>query len=110
VPQTEPGALPATVYAVEPLGDRYIYDLQVGRDVVKVKASPAQVLEAGQPVWITCDPDHLHLFDAATQNRLLFVQAGGSETGRAAQPAGSPAAGADSVAPAVQGWGRATDG
>jgi multiple sugar transport system ATP-binding protein len=70
VPQTEPGVLPATVYAVEPLGDRYIYDLQVGRYVVKVKASPAQVLEAGQPVGITFDPDHLHLFDAATQNRL----------------------------------------
>jgi len=110
VPQTVPGALPATVYAVEPLGDRYIYDLQVGRYVVKVKASPAQVLEAGQPVEITFDPDHLHLFDAATQNRLPFAQAGVPQTGCAAQPAGSPAAGADSLPPAVQGWGRATDG
>jgi multiple sugar transport system ATP-binding protein len=110
VPQTEPGVLPATVYAVEPLGDRYIYDLQVGRYVVKVKASPAQVLEAGQPVGITVDPDHLHLFDAATQNRLPLAQAGAPQTGRAAQPAGSPAAGAAGLAPAGQGWGRATDG
>ena len=110
VPQTEPGALPATVYAVEPLGDRYIYDLQVGRYVVKVKASPAQVLEAGQPVGITFDPDHLHLFDAATQNRLPLAQAGAPQTGRAAQAAGSPAAGAEGLARAVQGWGRATDG
>jgi multiple sugar transport system ATP-binding protein len=110
VPQTELGVLSATVYAAEPLGDRYIYDLQVGRYVVKVKASPAQVLEAGQPVGITFDPDHLHLFDAATQNRLPLAQAGASQTGRAAQPAGSPVAGAEGLAPAVQGWGRAING
>jgi multiple sugar transport system ATP-binding protein len=110
VPQTEPGALPTTVYAVEPLGDRYIYDLQLGRYVVKVKASPSLILEAGQPAWITFDPDHLHLFDAATHNRLTSPLAGGPATGLSSQPAESPPAGADSLAPAVQGFGSAIDG
>ena len=40
VPATKPDALPTTVYAVEPLGDRYIYDLQLGGCVIKMKASP----------------------------------------------------------------------
>jgi ABC-type sugar transport system ATPase subunit len=89
VPQTEPGVLPATVYAVEPLGDRYIYDLQVGREVVKVKASPAQVLEAGQPVGITFDPAHLHLFDTASQNRLTGPPAATGLPTRSAPKTGS---------------------
>jgi hypothetical protein len=95
---------------VEPLGDRYIYDLQVGRYVVKVKASPSLILDAGQPIGIEGDPDHLHLFDAATQNRLPLAQAGALQTRLAAPPAGSPAAGAEGLAPAVQRSGSATDG
>jgi multiple sugar transport system ATP-binding protein len=110
VPQTEPEALPTTVYAVEPLGDRYIYDLQLGRYVIKVKASPSLILEPGQPAWITCDPDHLHLFDATTQNRLPFAQAGGPATGLPSKQAEGQPTGADSLAPAVQGSGSTTDG
>ena len=75
VPETEPGALRTTVYAVEPLGDRYIYDLQLGGYVIKVKTAPSVVLEAGQPAWIVFDPDHVHLFDAATTTRLFTERA-----------------------------------
>jgi len=68
--QGAPGALPATVYAVEPLGDRYIYDLQLGGYVIKVKAAPSFVLDAGQTIYISFDAGHLHLFDGATEARL----------------------------------------
>jgi multiple sugar transport system ATP-binding protein len=71
VPRTEQDALPSIVYAVEPLGDRYIYDLQLpGNSVIKVKTAPECVLEAGQPAWIRFDPAEIHLFDAADQHRI----------------------------------------
>lgn len=69
-PQTAPDALPTTVYAVEPLGDRYIYDLQLGAFLIKAKAAPSIVLDPGQTAWVTIDQDSLHLFDAVTENRL----------------------------------------
>lgn len=68
--QGDRGALSATVYAVEPLGDRYIYDLQLGGFVIKVKAAPSFVLDTGQAVHITVEASHLHLFDGATEARL----------------------------------------
>ncbi|HWE63023.1 MAG TPA: ABC transporter ATP-binding protein, partial [Chloroflexota bacterium] len=71
VPEREPAALSTTVYAVEPLGDRYIYDLQLpGGAVIKVKTAPDCVLEAGQPAWVRFDPAEIHLFDASDQRRI----------------------------------------
>ena len=70
IPESEAGTLPATVYAVEPLGDRFIYDLQLGGAVIKVKAPASYNLAAGQPVRVVFDPQHAHLFDAATQDRI----------------------------------------
>jgi multiple sugar transport system ATP-binding protein len=69
-PESEAGTLPATVYAVEPLGDRFIYDLQLGGAVIKVKAPASYNLAAGQPVRVVFDPQHAHLFDATTQGRI----------------------------------------
>jgi multiple sugar transport system ATP-binding protein len=70
VSEREPGALRAAVYAVEPLGDRYIYDLQLGGYVIKVKAPPSCILEAGRPAWVLFDPERVHLFNAGTNNRI----------------------------------------
>jgi multiple sugar transport system ATP-binding protein len=70
VSEREPGALRAAVYAVEPLGDRYIYDLQLGGYVIKVKAPPSCILEAGRPAWALFDPARVHLFNAGTNNRI----------------------------------------
>ena len=70
VPDSEAETLRTTVYAVEPLGDRYIYDLQLGGYVMKVKAPPSCILEAGQPARVLFDPHHVHLFDAGTGIRL----------------------------------------
>jgi multiple sugar transport system ATP-binding protein len=64
------GGLGATVYAVEPLGDRYIYDMQLGESVLKVKAPPSRVLQTGRPARIAFDPLHIHVFDAATRDRI----------------------------------------
>jgi ABC-type sugar transport system ATPase subunit len=71
VPESEPSALSTTVYAAEPLGDRYIYDLQLpGGAVIKVKTTPECVLDPGQPAWVRFDPAEIHLFDAAGQRRI----------------------------------------
>jgi ABC-type sugar transport system ATPase subunit len=70
LPQQEPGALATTVYAVEPQGDRFIYDLQVGGAVIKVKTSPDLILAYGQPAWSRFDPAEIHLFDATGQRRI----------------------------------------
>ena len=70
VPQIEPGALPASVYTVEPLGDRSIYDLRLGSAVIKVKASPDLNLAFEEQTWIRFDPATIHLFDGASQRRI----------------------------------------
>ena len=70
VPESTPSTLHTTVYAAEPLGDRYIYDLQLGGSVIKMKAPTSCALEPGQPIPVRFDPLHVHLFDAATGRRL----------------------------------------
>jgi multiple sugar transport system ATP-binding protein len=70
VPASTPDALPATVYAAEPLGDRYIYDLQMGETVIKVKTPPSCVMAAGETTHVRFNTARLHLFDAGTQQRL----------------------------------------
>ena len=78
-----PGRLPATVYTFEPLGDRTIYDLRVGRHLVKVKAPAGFVVEIGSPLWFRIDMERAHLFDAASGARI--VPEGGTQ--EPAQPA-----------------------
>ncbi len=64
------GSLAGQVFVVEPLGDRNIVDVQLGEEIVKVKTPPTVMLQAGQPVWLTPNPDRLHLFDPGTEQRL----------------------------------------
>jgi multiple sugar transport system ATP-binding protein len=63
-------SLPATVYAVEPLGDRTLVDVEVGSHRLRVKASPRAAYDAGQAVQIAVDLDRAHLFDAETEAAL----------------------------------------
>jgi multiple sugar transport system ATP-binding protein len=71
VPQDEPGALPVTMYAVEPLGDRSIYDVRLGNNLIKVKTSPDFNLTLDEQTCIRFDPAAVHLFDGASQRRLV---------------------------------------
>ncbi|MDB5074988.1 MAG: Sugar transporter ATP-binding protein [Chloroflexi bacterium] len=65
-----PDAVPAEVYAVEPLGDRCIYDLQVGGTLVRARTDPEFMLNQGDRVWISFDSERAHLFDAQTEERI----------------------------------------
>jgi multiple sugar transport system ATP-binding protein len=87
--QEQGDGLRATVYAVEPLGDRYIYDLQLGGYVIKVKSPPSQVFDVGRPVWVTFDAAHLHLFDAAGEQRLPAPDAASAPPAPVAAPDGA---------------------
>jgi multiple sugar transport system ATP-binding protein len=54
--------VPAEVYVVETLGHRDIVTTKVGRDLVKVIASPGMQLGVKDTVWLNINPDTYHLF------------------------------------------------
>jgi multiple sugar transport system ATP-binding protein len=70
---TEPaeGAIAAEVYAVEPLGDRTIFDLSVGEDIVKVRTPPTFDAAPGSRLWFNPDRSRIHLFDPQTELAIL---------------------------------------
>jgi multiple sugar transport system ATP-binding protein len=59
-------ALAGELYALEPLGDRTLVDVQVGSAVVKVKARATIGGRPGDPLQVAVDLDRAHLFDADT--------------------------------------------
>jgi multiple sugar transport system ATP-binding protein len=65
------GSIPATVYVVEPLGDRSIVDLRVGQAVVKVKVSATTEVASGQTLGVRFDPTRFHLFYEASGEAIL---------------------------------------
>lgn len=70
-PQTGDGDLKGQVYVVEPLGDRNIYDVAVGPNLLKIKTPPAFLLDPGVQVSIRFDMSRAHLFDGVTQQALM---------------------------------------
>jgi multiple sugar transport system ATP-binding protein len=62
--------LEGRVYAVEPLGDRSLVDVEIGEAVVKVKARPDASFEVGAPVRLAVDLDRAHLFDAESEEAV----------------------------------------
>jgi len=66
-----PGALEAEVYVVEPLGDRTIFDMRIGRDLVKVRTPPTFDAAPGTRLWLHVDQSRIHLFDPATEQAIL---------------------------------------
>jgi multiple sugar transport system ATP-binding protein len=65
-----PGSTPAEVYAVEPLGDRCIYDLRIGDVALRARTAPEFILDQGARVWMTFNAGRAHLFDATTEARI----------------------------------------
>lgn len=59
-------ALPGELYGLEPLGDRTVVDVKVGREMLKVKARPTVTGTPGERLSVAVDLDRAHLFDAAT--------------------------------------------
>jgi multiple sugar transport system ATP-binding protein len=66
----ESAALDGTVYAVEPLGDRTLVDIEIGSQRVVVKAAPTTSYRIGEQVRAAVDLDRVHLFDAATESAI----------------------------------------
>jgi multiple sugar transport system ATP-binding protein len=66
----ESAALDGTVYAVEPLGDRTLVDIEIGSHRVVVKAAPTTSYSIGDKVRASVDLDRVHLFDAATETAI----------------------------------------
>ncbi len=66
----ESAALAGTVYAVEPLGDRTLVDIEVGTHRVVIKAPPTASFKIGEQVRAAVDLDRVHLFDADTESAI----------------------------------------
>src|SRR3954467_3083068 len=60
----ESAALDGVVYAVEPLGDRTLVDIEIGGQRVIVKAAPTTSFKIGEKVRASVDLERVHLFDA----------------------------------------------
>jgi multiple sugar transport system ATP-binding protein len=66
----ESAALDGTVYAVEPLGDRTLVDIEIGSQRVVVKAAPTTSYSIGDKVRAAVDLDRAHLFDAESESAI----------------------------------------
>jgi ABC-type sugar transport system ATPase subunit len=69
--QTAEGAIEAEVYAVEPLGDRTIFDLRVGDDILKARMPPTFDAAPGSRLWLNADRSRIHLFDPQTDLAII---------------------------------------
>src|SRR4051812_18299988 len=63
-------SLAGTVYAVEPLGDRTLVDVEIGQQRVIIKAPPTASFKIGEQIRAAVDMDRVHLFDADTESAI----------------------------------------
>jgi multiple sugar transport system ATP-binding protein len=66
----ESAALAGTVYAVEPLGDRTLVDVEIGDQRIVIKAPPTATFKIGEQVRAAVDMDRVHLFDADSESAI----------------------------------------
>lgn len=79
-----PDALSAKIYTVEPTGDLTYVHVRLGDQIV-VASAPADFRAAfDEPIWLSFDQSHLHLFDAQTQMALPAVDDGAVVKGQEA--------------------------
>jgi multiple sugar transport system ATP-binding protein len=68
------GGLPVKVTVVEELGaDNYVYgtsDVEGAPSNVIVRISGRSPVHKGEVLYVTTDPDHVHVFDTETGERL----------------------------------------
>jgi multiple sugar transport system ATP-binding protein len=57
------GDLTGKVYIAEPLGDRIIYDIQLGQNKIKIKTPPTSMVDLGNQVKLEVNVDRVHIFD-----------------------------------------------
>lgn len=66
--------LPGELYGLEPLGDRTVVDVKVGKEILRVKARSTVSGTPGERLSVAVDLDRAHLFDA--QSGLALAEAG----------------------------------
>jgi multiple sugar transport system ATP-binding protein len=69
--RNEAASLPGRVYAVEPLGDRTLVDVEVGGQRIVVKAPPTARYSVGEEVRAAVDLTRVHLFDAGSESAIV---------------------------------------
>jgi multiple sugar transport system ATP-binding protein len=69
-PRGESVPLDATIEIAEPLGDEVVVHARVGEAALVFKQDPHRDAVVGQTVQVRIELDALHLFDAATEQRL----------------------------------------
>jgi len=55
----------------EPLGDEMIYTIEVAEHTIQAKTEPTFILDPGDNVGLSFDPQRIHLFDAQTELALV---------------------------------------
>jgi len=68
-----PGALPATVYVVEPMGDEVYVEVLIGDSRVTVRADRGWTAPLGAPVGVRVDPANACFFDSGGATRVHRV-------------------------------------
>lgn len=64
-------SIEAEVYAAEPLGSEIIVTLKVGEDLIKAKTAPDFEAKIGDKMYVTMNKDKMHLFDKATNQKIV---------------------------------------
>ncbi|NIO37542.1 ATP-binding cassette domain-containing protein [Candidatus Bathyarchaeota archaeon] len=63
----------AELYTTEPLGERMILDLEVGKSIIKALVEPDFQIQ--DELWMEFPPSKIYLFDKKTQKSLAFIKA-----------------------------------
>jgi multiple sugar transport system ATP-binding protein len=63
-------SLAGKVYAVEPLGDRTLVDVEIGEQRLIIKAPPTASYTIGEEVRAAVDMERVHLFDAESEQAI----------------------------------------
>jgi len=63
--------LAGSVFTTEPLGAKTVVDIQVDDALVKAVVRGSAPYEAGQDCALVIAPEHIHVFDAVTEERLV---------------------------------------
>ena len=65
-------SIPGTIYVIEPLGSEMIIDIKVGETIVKIKLPLSMdLLSISGNVYVTPDPERIHIFDVKTGKAIL---------------------------------------
>jgi len=68
---TDTHPIKGSVYIVEPLGEKLLLTVKIGRKRVKIETSPELSFELDQTVWLSFDKSKLHLFNPESGQKIL---------------------------------------